>query len=135
MFLRSLLFMLLLFLNTQVSAYELPVQIVENFENNRIVASIKESDIEASLRWTPFASPPPLLIADVVSLVQEYIDSDPRQTDAILKEIALKKIPHHENKWHYLIEIENLYEDKPQSYYYIVLMNGKVIPALKEPKP
>jgi hypothetical protein len=48
--------------------------------------------------------------------------------------IELKKIPRHEKHWHYLVKTKSEVDDIVESHYFIVLMDGKVIAAIKEPE-
>ena len=55
----------------------------------------------------PFASPPPLSINDALKAVENY--------------------------WHYLIRLKSTIDNKPRADFFVVLMDGKVISAFKEP--
>lgn len=71
----------------------------------------------------------PLSIDDAIAAVQEF-DNEPNAEFAIDR-IEIKPVPKHANHWHYLILLEN--EAKVTHYdLYIVLMDGKVIPAMIE---
>ena len=126
------LFALLLLCSSQSQALEYPVEIIEYIDNVRVVAFVKESDIDKSPQWDP-GSAPPLSIANAISAVQQHIAPAPISSDTLIG-IELKKIPRHEHYWHYLIKNKQRSEDRLVSHYYVVLMNGKVIPALKEPE-
>jgi ABC-type dipeptide/oligopeptide/nickel transport system permease component len=49
-----------------------------------------------------------------------------------IKEIELRKLPHYEQYWHYLVKVKSNDLEKVKYQVYVVLMNGKVIPALLE---
>jgi len=126
--------LLLLLFSASTQAYEFPVEIIEFIDNAKIVASIDEGDIDESLYWQPFESPPPLSIAGALDAIRTHIASDPQAGRTELTGIELKQIPHHSRHWHYLVKMRTEVEGKPQPRYFIVLMTGKVIPGLREPE-
>ena len=129
--LSRVLFALLL-LSTQAQAIEYPVEIIEYLDNNRVVAFVNESDIKKSPQWDP-PGEPPLSMAKAVSAVEQYIAPAPINGETLIG-IELKKIPRHQHQWHYLVKNKVQTEDQMVSHYYVVLMDGKVIPAIKEPE-
>ena len=133
MYLRLLAGLLFMFSGT-IYAYQFPLVIVEYIDNTKVVAYINESDIDKTLSWIPFEAPPPLTIADVVNDIQKTVASHPNLTNATLKKIELKQIPHHKNHWHYLVAIETKVNSHTELNYFAVLMNGKVIQLIKEPE-
>ena len=68
----------------------------------------------------------PLSIDDAIAAVQEF-GNEPNAEFAIDR-IEIKPVPKHANHWHYLAN------DAKVTHYdlYIVLMDGKVIPAMIE---
>jgi hypothetical protein len=128
---RTLLAVLLL-LSSQIQALEYPVEIIEYIDNVRVVAFVKESDIDKSPKWDP-PSEPPLSIANAIDAVQRYIAPSSINNENLIG-IELKQIPRHKHYWHYIVKNKMLTAEKPVSHYYVVLMNGKVIPAIKEPE-
>lgn len=85
-------------------------------------------DIKSNPEWNPDLDAPPLTIAEAIHSVKTFI----KKTGSI-KEIEIRQVPKHEKQWHYLIRTAN---DSMESKYsiYVVLMNGKVIPAIIEPQ-
>ena len=128
---RTLLAVLLL-LSSQIKAVEYPVEIIEYIDNVRVVAFVNESDINKSPQWDP-PSAPPLSMANALSAVQRHIAPAPINSDSLIG-IELKPIPRHAHYWHYLVKNKVRGEEKSVSHYYVVLMDGKVIPAIKEPE-
>ena len=128
--LTSLLFLLF---SGNILAYEFPVVITEYFDEIKIDAYIKKSDINTKLQWTPFKSPPPLSINDALQAVNNYIVSNNESTNIILIGIELKQIPRYENVWHYLVKVKSTLGDISRPHFFVVLMDGKVISAIKEP--
>jgi len=126
--------LLLLLLATNVRAYELPIEIFEYVDNAKVVAFIHESDLGDSTRWEPFAAQPPLSIKDVTTAVGSYIAVTETLKGAELEEIALRKLPRHAGQWHYMVKLKTNREDTVRYHYLVVLMNGKIIPAMREPE-
>ena len=124
----------MLFISGNIQAYEFPIEIIEYIDNTRVVAFINENDIDKALAWHPVEGSPPLTVAEALKAVHEQIVSDPELENATLTGIELKQIPRHENHWHYLVKIKIQVDEVFKSHYFIVLMNGKIIPGLKEPE-
>ena len=57
----------------------------------------------------------------------------PALANATLEAVELKHTPHHRNSWHYLAVMQTQDNDQPRNHYFVVLMNGDVIPAIMEP--
>ena len=125
---------LLLVLSGKVLAVEFPIEITEYVDEVRIAAYINKEDIKNNVQWTPFEGPPPLSIHEALKSVQEYMKSDEDMASATLVEIELRPIPHHEKSWHYLVRMRYQSEDKVRPHFYLVLMDGKVISAIREPE-
>lgn len=117
-----------------LQAYEFPIEIIEFIDNTRVVAFVNEVDIDKALYWVPFEGSPPLAIADALKAIRGHIASDPKLADATLTGIELKQIPRHEKYWHYLVKLRSQADDRVRSSYFIVLMDGKVIPGIREPE-
>ena len=133
MLLRMLALPLVLF-SVTVHASEFPIEIIEYVDQTKVVAFINEEDIDRTVAWVPFEGPPPLTIADALALVQKFIAPDAEMAGSRLTEIELRRIPHHEIHWHYVVRMKAHTRDKPRSWFFIVLMNGKIIPGLQEPQ-
>ncbi len=134
MMLVRLLPLLLVLLAGKVFARESPIEVFEYIDDVKIVAFIKESDIERGLYWAPFEGSPPLTISKALANVYKHLAANPKLAKATLVEIKLKEIPRHKGYWHYLIKLNTKTNHKLHSYYFVVLMDGKIFPALREPE-
>lgn len=126
---------LLLFLigNGKALAFEFPIEISEYIDDIKIYAHIEKSDIDEKSEWMPFETSPPLSIFDALKSVQKYIDSNTNSVEQTLIGIELKQIPRHKEYWHYLVKVKYKIDDKLQPHFFIVLMDGKVISAIRRP--
>jgi len=132
MYLRFLPLLVLLF-SAKLFAYEFPIKITEYIDDIKVDAYIKKSDIDQELIWVPFESSPPLSLADALQAIQNYaLGAD--LENLTLTGIELKPIPHHEKHWHYLVKVKSEVDDTLLPHFFIVLMDGKVISALREPE-
>jgi len=126
--------LLLFLLAMNARAYELPIEIFEYVDNTKVVAFIHESDLGEATRWHPFKEAPPLAVKDVATAVDSYIKVTDTLKGAILEEIVLRKMPRHEGQWHYMVKLKTEKDDVTRYHYLVVLMNGKIIPAMREPE-
>jgi hypothetical protein len=105
-------------------------ELVESYDGYRLVVFVEEQDIASSPTWGPDSEAPPLSIAEAIRAVKRFgKDLDSSNT---ISEIELRPVPNHDGYWHYLIEVS----DEKMSHkfsVFVVLMNGKVIPAIVEP--
>jgi hypothetical protein len=124
----------LVFFSVPIHASEFPIEIIEYVDGTKVATFINEEDIDRTDAWVPFEGPPPLTIGDALALVQKFIAPDPEMADSQLAEIELRRIPHHETHWHYVVRMKAHAGDKPRSQFFIVLMNGKIITGLREPE-
>lgn len=133
MFIKYLPFLLLL-LSSRILANEYPVEIFEYLDNTKVVAFLKGSDIDKTTQWIPLETEVPLSIDDAIKAVKNLAATENHVTHITLTSIELKQIPGHPKHWHYLVKmkLENNGEIQPQ--YFVVLLDGKVIPAVKEPE-
>ena len=115
------LFVSSLVFSTNVYALQPNIEIVEQFDDLRMVAFISEKDIDDSPVWNTNLTPPPLTVGEAIQAVKKFN----KTTDAFsdIKEIEIRPVPEHETKWHYLIKVAN---DAKRSKFdiYMVLMNG-----------
>ena len=125
------LLMAVLAFSANAYAFQSKVEIIEQFDNLRMVAFIGREDINNSPEWEPNSGGPPLSVEEAIQAVKTFI-KDPTGTLPI-REIEIRTVPRHEKHWHYLVKIKN---DAMKTKYdiYVVLMNGKVIPAIIEPQ-
>lgn len=116
-------------------AVQFPTQIIEQFDDVRIVSFINESDISHSAQWNPLESAPPLSISDAIDAVKKLSLRSAATPDSFsIAEIELRQIPHHKNHWHYLIKTKSDVDHASKNEFYVALMDGTVIPAIVEPK-
>lgn len=122
--------MAILAFSTNVYASQPKIEIFEQFDALRMVAFISKKDINSSPQWGPVSGALPLTVAEAMQAVKDFTKNPDIYSS--IKEIELRPVPKHEMHWHYLIKVAND-EMKTQYNIYVVLMNGKVIPALIEP--
>lgn len=124
---RYLLITLLL-LSANAQAFQPKIEIIEQFDNLKMIAFIDMEDIHSNPEWNPDLGAPPLTIIGAIQAVKKFS----KQSGAI-KEIELRQVTMHEKKWHYLVKVDN---ESMQSKYsvFVVLMNGTVIPAIIQPQ-
>ena len=128
--LRVIFLLLSLF---SISAYaQFPIEIVEYIEDTKLVAFIDEAQLDDSMKWQPLREAPPLSIEGAVDAIKDHLTSMDGVTRFSINEIELKAIPHHEKYWHYLVKLNAEINHESNNYFFIVLMNGKIIPAIKE---
>lgn len=116
-------------------AGQFPLVIIEPFDESKIVIYITEKDIEKSPAWKPTDGTPPLTIEKLIADINKHNANDPKFANSIIHEIELKPILHHEkqNRWYYLIQMK-VGGKQPHRQYLAVLMNGKIISAIREPE-
>lgn len=125
------LLMLMLLLSTNAYALQPKIEIVEQFDNLRMVTFISEKDISNSPKWNPNSEAPPLSVGEAIKAVKKFVKNSKKSID--IREIEIRPVPRYEKHWHYLIKLTN---NTKQTKYdiYVVLMDGKVIPAIIEPQ-
>ena len=133
MFIRYLPFLLLL-LTSRLLANEYPVEIFEYLDDTKVVAFLKDSDIEKTAPWIPLETKVPLNIDDALKAIGDLAATDDSLKLISLTSIEMKQIPGHPNYWHYLVKMKTENTGQIQPQYFIVLLDGKVIPAVKEPE-
>jgi hypothetical protein len=55
------------------------IEIIEYFDDVKVIAYINKSDIDDNSQWTPLEGPPPLTINEAVHAIQNYIKTDNNQ--------------------------------------------------------
>jgi len=130
---KNLMVLLLVLFSGKALGYEFPIEVTEYIDDVKVVVYINKSDISHEAKWIPFEHSPPLSIGDALQAVEKYVNSRNDFSALELTGIELKKIPHHEAHWHYLVKTNVKVSDKVQAHFFVVLMDGKVISALKEP--
>jgi len=122
------LLMTSLVLSANVYAYQPKVEIIEQFDDLRMVAFIDMEDIKNNPEWNPDLGAPPLTVSGAIQAVKTLITMP-----GSIKEIEIRQVPKHKKQWHYLIKTAN--ESMKSKYsIYVVLMSGVVIPAIIEPQ-
>ena len=123
----------LYFSNAGAQGIEPNIEIIEQFDNIRTVAFVSIKDIEDSPVWTPGAaetSAPPLTVDEALKAIDEFSHLQESNT---VREIEIRPVPKYENHWHYLIKVAS--ETSVSKFdIYVVLMSGKVLPAIIEPQ-
>jgi hypothetical protein len=131
---KSLLPILMLLFSAQVFAVEFPIEISEYIDDVKIDAYINKEDLKNTRKWTPFESPPPLTINQALTAILNDEKYKIDLNSSSLIGVELKPVPHHKFYWHYLVKIKTISENGSEPHFYIVLMDGKVISAIKEPE-
>ncbi len=131
---KNLLLILILFFSAQVLAVEFPIEISEYIDDVKIDAYINKEDLKKTSQWTPFESSPPLTINQALTAILNDEKSEIDFTNSRVIGIELKPVPHHKSYWHYLVKIKTISEEGSEPSFFIVLMDGKVITAIKEPE-
>jgi hypothetical protein len=125
------LFVAILALSTNAYAFQPKIEIIEQFDNLKMVAFISAKDIANSPEWNPDLDSPPLSVSEAIKAVKKFNRSS--KSSGNIREIEIRQVPHHKTKWHYLVKVTND-AMKTKTSIYVVLMNGKVIPAIIEPE-
>jgi len=107
------------------------VEIFEQFDDLKMIAFINKKDIQNNPEWDPSNSSPPLTITQAIEAIKQFNKSS--DIPRLLKEVELRLFPNQTKFWHYLVKLENN-TAKTKYDIYVVLMNGKVIPAIIKPK-
>lgn len=122
---------LILILSANAHALQSKIEILEQFDNLKMVALIDRKDIDSNPEWDPNVSEPPLTLVQAIQAVKDFNNTS--EPIGAIREIEIRPIPKHDKNWHYLIKIENNAMNTKYNIY-IVLMSGKVIPAMIEPQ-
>ncbi len=113
-------------------AFQFPLEIIDYMDDATIIVYAKKDDINKTSTWIPGDTAPPLTIEKLVSTVNSWLKTRPKMQNLKINEIELKQVHKHEkdNYWYYLIQLKN----KQNVKYIAILMNGQILPAIKEPK-
>ena len=131
---HKLLPLLLLLFSANAFAVKFPIEITEYIDEVKVDAYINEADLNKTSKWTPFKSAPPLSVNDALASIKQHIHADANFADTTLIGVELKPVPGHTAYWHYLIKLKTVTDGKSQPHFFVVLMDGKVISAIKEPE-
>ncbi len=130
----NLIPVLLTLLAGNAFAIEFPIEITEYIDDTKVDSYISSSVISDKSKWEPFESALPLSLNDALKAVDVYLDADPAFKHSSLIGIELKPIPNHESYWHYLAKLKSEINGKRQFHFIVVLMDGQVISAFREPE-
>jgi|GEM_PF-932907 len=119
----------------RADAGQWPLEIFEVMDDKKIVVFLKDEEIAASPEWQPAEGAPPLSIGSVLKTVGDWVEKDPRLAGSQVQELALKPIHGHEkeHRWYYLVRLHGKQDPRKTTHYLIVLLSGKVTPAIVEP--
>ena len=117
---------------SQSYAFQFPLEIIDYMDDATIIVYAKKDDINNTSVWIPGEGNVPLGINELVSKVNSWLKTQPEMSALKINEIELKKVKKHEkeNYWYYLLQLKN----HKDIQYLAVLMNGQILPAIKEPK-
>jgi len=124
----SYLLLAFFFLTSNAYAYQPKVEIIEQFDNLKMIAFIHKNDIDSNPEWNPNVEAPPMTTLEAIKALKSAI-----KAIGSIKEIEIRQIPKHSSQWHYLIKVEDETMHSKVSIY-VVLMNGKVIPGIIQPQ-
>jgi len=123
--------LLLPLFSSPLFGYQLPTEIIEQFDDSKIVAFINESQFANAKPWNPMSEAPPFTLQQAIqAMKQHYIDEKKDPAALSVSEIEVRKTLAHKELWHYIIKARVGHD----TLYYLVLMNGSVIPAVVEPE-
>lgn len=131
---KNLLPILMLLFSAQVFAVEFPIEISEYIDDVKIDAYINKEDLNNTSQWTPFESAPPLTINQALTAILNDEKSNIDLNSSSVIAVELKPVPRHKSYWHYLVKIKTITENGAEPHFFIVLMDGKVISAIKVPE-
>jgi hypothetical protein len=117
---------------TGAHASQNKTEIVEQFDNIRVVTFIESDDITNSPVWNPDIDPLPLSVDGAIQAIRDFSKQAPNIGS--VKEIELRTIKDNPGHWHYLVKMAGKDANKQKCKVYAVLMDGKVIPAIIEPE-
>lgn len=124
-------------LGTKALANQFPLEIIERFADARIVVYIQQTAIDQSPAWDPMEGAPPLTIEALVKTIQNWSAGDPVMAKSTIRKIELKpiRLKNSQDRWYYLVQLQAEHQDHTTMHYLAVLMNGKILQAIKEPEP
>ena len=112
-------------------AFQPSIEIIEQFDDVKLVAFIQQGDIADYPLWQPLNEEPPLSINKAIQAIGAQYETHQKKLAAdAISEIELREIAHRKGYWHYLVKIKIDDGSKSKFQIYVVLMNGKVIPAI-----
>lgn len=130
-------FLILSLFSQAAFAIQFPLEIIEHFDDTKIVIYVQQADIDKAPSWSPAEGAPPLTIEGLVKDIQKRNSQSKESADLQIRKIELKPILHNEkqNRWYYLVRMKAIRNGSTHVEYVAVLMNGMVLPAIREPDP
>ena len=116
---------------TSAYASQSKVDLYERFDDFRVVAVIDKEDMNNSPTWNPGIDPLPLGVDAAIRSIRDFI----KQADTVgaIEKIEIRGIKNYPGQWHYLFKVATDHTNSSGYKMYLVLLNGKVIPAFIEP--
>ncbi len=109
-----------------------PLELIEQFDEARVVAFIDKAELENSPAWQPLDQPPPLTIAAALERLAAFVQQRGEELSKLkVTEIELRPVSGFPDRWHYLVRTATPAGPR----FYAVLMNGRVVAAVREPEP
>jgi len=115
-------------LSMSAHAFKPKIEIIEQFDDLKMVAFISEEVMQNNPEWNPENDAPPLTVVEAIRAVKSLT-----KTLKPIKEIEIRRSANYKNKWHYLIKSADSSMSSDFDIY-VVLMSGKVIPGIIEPQ-
>lgn len=132
---KMLLLLFLGVISVNVQSYESKIEIFEYFDDIKLVAFLDKSDLQNYPSWKPDTEVLPLSISQALEAIKDLHKTVGKPAlDGVVKEIELRVISGYPDYWHYLVKVRLNGNKKTKYQIYVVLMNGKVIPAMIEPE-
>ena len=109
-----------------------PLELIERFDGDRVVAFVDEEELAATPAWQPFEQPPPLTLGAALERLAAFVRERGEDAEALrIQAVELRQVPHMKGRWHYLVRAAT----PAGMRFYTVLMNGRVVAAMQEPEP
>lgn len=109
------------------AAFQPNVEIIEQFDDLRMVAFISPKDIADNPAWDT-QSAPPLSLVKALEAVRAFM---PGKLPVV--EVELRRLPQSTASWHYLVKVRDE-AMRSKHRIFVVLMSGKVIAGIIEPR-
>ncbi len=109
-----------------------PLELIERFDGARVVAFVNENELAVTPEWQPFEQPPPLTLAAALDRLAAFVLARSENPKALrIQAVELRPVPQMKGRWHYLVRAST----PAGMRFYAILMNGTVVPAVREPEP
>jgi hypothetical protein len=108
-------------LSVKAYAYQPKIEIVEQFDNLRMVAFINKEDADSNPSWIPGSNKLPLTVVEAIRAVNVLS----KKLNTIV-EIEIRLMPKYKNRWHYLIKTAKTANSamrfKYNIYFYFIIL-------------